>query len=264
MKIALIGAGNVAHHLAVELEGAGHDIITIYSRKLPNAEALSDRLSIAVATNELNFAESEAELFVLTTSDDALEKIIPQIVWPEEALVVHTAGAKSLAVLQNLLQVHSDVPLRTGVLYPLQSINKKIPLNWKEVPICIEGADEEIEHQLIEIARTISDEVYLVNSEERLQLHLAAVLANNFPNHLWALTKDLLAEHNLDFELMKPILKETLRKALDADHPAEVQTGPARRGDQTTMARHLQLLEDQPELARIYQTISESIMRWYL
>lgn len=264
MKIVFLGAGNVAHHLARECENAGHEILAVYSRKKIHADELAELLSGAVPTDQLDFSESEGQLFFLTLSDDAIDEVVARLVLPEEVLLVHTSGAKPLDDLRKLLTIYSDVPVKAGVLYPLQSISRKIELVWKEVPLCIEAEDEEAESQLIDLARQISEEVYLVNSEERLRLHMAAVFANNFPNHLWAIAKELLEQQNLEFDLLKPIIKETLRKALEADHPADVQTGPARRGDQGTMSRHLSLLEDEPHLARIYQILSESIMRWYL
>ncbi|MDQ1086966.1 putative short-subunit dehydrogenase-like oxidoreductase (DUF2520 family) [Siphonobacter sp. SORGH_AS 1065] len=264
MKMAFIGAGNVAHHLAVELERAHHEIVFIYSRNPDHAEELTEKLALAYPMEELDFSETEVELFFLTTSDDAIKEIIPQIVWPENAVIVHTAGAMPLTSLREQLSIYSDVEVKAGVFYPLQSISKKVELNWTEVPLCIEGEDEGVETLLIEIAKSISEEVYLINSSERLRLHLAAVWANNFPNHLWAITKELLAEQNLDFDLMRPIIKETFRKAMEAEHPAEVQTGPARRGDQSTMQKHQLLLEEQPQWSRLYSILSESIMQWYL
>lgn len=264
MKVAFIGAGNVAHHLSVELERAYHEVVFIYSRNPDHAEELTEKLSVAYPMEELDFSETEVEVFFLTTSDDAIKEIIPQIVWPENAIIVHTAGAVSLTSLKEQLSIYSDVDVKTGVFYPLQSISKKIELTWKEVPLCIEGENEEVEILLLEIGKSISEEVYLINSSERLRLHLAAVWANNFPNHLWAITKELLTEQNLDFELMRPIIKETFRKMMESEHPAEVQTGPARRGDQSTIQKHQQLLEDQPQWSRLYSVLSESIMQWYL
>lgn len=264
MKIVFLGAGNVAHHLATECENTGHEILAVYSRRKTHADELAERLAGAAATDQLDFSESEARLFFLTLADDALEEVMSRLVLPEEALLVHTSGAKPLSDLQKWISIYSDVPVKAGVLYPLQSISRNVELNWKELPLCIEGGDEEAETRLIDLARQISDEVYIVNSEERLRLHLAAVFANNFPNHLWAVAKELLEQQGLEFDLLKPIIKETMRKALAAEHPADVQTGPARRGDEGTMARHLSLLDDEPHLARIYQVLSDSIMRWYL
>lgn len=133
----------------------------------------------------------------------------------------------------------------------------------EEVPVCVEASNEETETQLIELAQRISRTVYTVDSEERKVLHLAAVMASNFSNHLWAIAKELLDERQLDFDLLKPLLNETFRKAMHASHPADVQTGPARRGDLQTLEAHLDLLKGHPDLQNIYKVLSQHIRKWY-
>jgi predicted short-subunit dehydrogenase-like oxidoreductase (DUF2520 family) len=113
------------------------------------------------------------------------------------------------------------------------------------------------------IGQEISTIVYLVNSAERRALHVAAVLACNFSNHLLALAKDITDGENLEFDLLKPLIRETVRKALDADHPAEVQTGPARRNDTQVIENHLTYLRPYPNVARLYELLTKSIRQRY-
>jgi predicted short-subunit dehydrogenase-like oxidoreductase (DUF2520 family) len=98
-----------------------------------------------------------------------------------------------------------------------------------------------------------------VNSAERRALHVAAVLACNFTNHLLALANDITDDEELEFDLLKPLIRETVRKALEADHPADVQTGPARRNDMQVIENHLAYLRPRPVTARIYELLTESI-----
>ena len=97
-----------------------------------------------------------------------------------------------------------------------------------------------------------------MNDAQRALLHVAAVFANNFANHCFAIAEKILDEKDLPFELLHPLMEETLAKALQ-DSPARMQTGPAMRGDVVTVQRHLDLLAEHPEWREIYRTLSENI-----
>ncbi|GAA4467970.1 F420-dependent NADP oxidoreductase [Nibrella saemangeumensis] len=265
MEISFIGAGNLAWHLAPALENAGHHINEVYSRQAQGARQLVGILYDAHTQPDLNFADSASQLFILAVPDDAIDEVCAQIVLPENAILVHTSGSKPLSLLQQLLGVYSDVPVRTGVFYALQTFSKGQPLlDFEQIPLCIEASDRDTEAQLVHLGQELSTIVYLVNSQERKVLHLAAVFACNFSNHLLALAKDLTDAENLEFDLLKPLIAETFRKAMNAKHPAEVQTGPARRGDQTIMQMHTEYLAaHQPQWLPVYQPLSESIAQRY-
>ncbi|HEV7351090.1 Rossmann-like and DUF2520 domain-containing protein [Telluribacter sp.] len=260
MTISFVGAGNVAWHLAQAFESAGHIVSEVYSRDPQNARKLTSLLYDASIQPDLNFAESDADLLVIAVSDDALAGIIERIVLPENAIVVHTSGTQSLAELQRLVGIYSDVPVRTGVLYPLQTFTKETQLDYARVPFCIEAIEPDVEEQLMALARSVSDHVYLVDSYERRILHIAAVFACNFTNHLYSVAHDLLAREQLNFDLLKPLLQVTLDKALQTSDPALVQTGPARRGDWAVTGLHLNYLQElNPAWASLYRQLTESI-----
>ncbi|RIV27322.1 DUF2520 domain-containing protein [Fibrisoma montanum] len=264
MEISFIGAGNLAWHLAPALENAGHHINEVFSRQLQSARQLVSNLYDARTHSELNFADSPSKLFVLAVPDDALEAVCARLVLPEGAILVHTSGSQPLGALEQWMAVYSDVPVRTGVFYPLQTFTKsQPPMAFDEIPLCIESGDKATEDLLVYLGQELSDIVYLINSEERKMLHVAAVLACNFTNHLMALARDLTTAEGLEFDLLRPIIRETFRKGLAADNPADVQTGPARRGDQTTINRHLDFLSTRPQYYEIYQVLTESIQRRY-
>jgi len=148
------------------------------------------------------------------------------------------------------MNVYSDVPINTGVFYPLQTFSRGQDfLSFEEIPLCIEANDAITEKLLVKLGQELSNIVYLVDSQERRLLHMAAVFACNFTNHLLGIAKDLTDSYELEFDLLRPLIRETIRKGLAANHPAEVQTGPARRGDRATMQAHLDLLVDRPQLA---------------
>ncbi|SOE20480.1 Predicted oxidoreductase, contains short-chain dehydrogenase (SDR) and DUF2520 domains [Spirosomataceae bacterium TFI 002] len=261
MKISIIGAGNIAWHLAKALEQADMDIIEVYSRDRRKAKSITQELYQSDATNSLNFKDSEAELFVMAVSDNAIEEVAAQIELPEESILIHTSGSVPLEVLEITKKMNPDCIL--GVFYPLMTFTKGKNVAFRTVPICIEGDTSETTHILSKIAKKVSNEVYEVNSQDRKVLHLAAVFACNFTNHLFALSKEILNEEGLNFEILKPLISETLNKGMAAKHPAEVQTGPAVRRDSNTIETHRQLIKDDEDLLKVYDTLTESIQDWH-
>ncbi len=260
MRISFIGAGNVAWHLAQAFENAGHLIQEVYSRDPKHARQLTSLLYDAVVQTDLNFSDSAADLVLIAASDDALESIMQRVVLPDGAVVAITSGSRSLADLQHLIDIHSDVPVRAGVLYPLQTFTKNVELDYTQIPFCIEATDQETEDSLVVLAQSVSENVLLGDSEERRTLHISAVFACNFTNHLLSVAHDLLGHEKLPFELLKPLIQETVHKALQTDDPAKVQTGPARRADWAMTARHLEYLQAiNPEWAAVYRLLTEDI-----
>jgi predicted short-subunit dehydrogenase-like oxidoreductase (DUF2520 family) len=263
MNLSIIGTGNMAWHLAKVFEKQGFNISEIYGRDLSKANNLALSVYDSKIVDDLDFSESTADVFFLCVSDDAIEDICSRILLPAGAIIVHTSGAKSLAILTETLKVYHDVEVNSGVFYPLMTFTKGLDVDFSQVPICIEAENPATEKVLLEIAKAISNDIYLINSEERAVLHVSAVFACNFTNHLWALSKEILESEDLDFDMLKPIITETLRKALKAKHPADVQTGPAIRADEATLNTHLEFLNDDPDLTKVYKTLSESIKDWH-
>ncbi len=265
MRTSIIGAGNVAWHLAHALEDAGHGIEEIWSRKFLNAKKLADEMYDSKAVEELNFSESKAKMFVIAIADDAIESVVEQMVLPENAIVVHTSGTKSLAEFEKWLRIYSDVKVQSGILYPLQTFSKKVKIDFEEqVPICIEASEQITEDILVKIAQDLSELTYIVTSKERRILHLAAVMACNFTNHLLAISKEILEDEELDFSMLRPLINETFRKAITTQDPADVQTGPARRRDTETIEKHLTVLKNKNEnYQKIYKAITQSIIEKY-
>jgi len=261
MLISLVGAGNVAWHLAQALEQTGHPILEVYSRDIRNAKLLAKQLYDTTPVSDLDFAESAAELLILAVSDDALPVVLSQIVLPENCTVVHTSGTRSLQELQQLIELYSDISAQAGVFYPLQTFSKSVEIDFSEIPICVEASNRATTTLLTDLAHQISNTVYLVSSEERRVLHVAAAFACNFTNHLLAISQRILTDKSLDFALLKPLINETIRKALAAPDPATVQTGPARRKDRQTMHQHLDYLQAYPEWQGLYESLSASIIK---
>jgi len=251
MRITLIGSGNVATHLGAAFKNAGHRIVQVYSRNAQNAALLAYHIG-AEAIDSLENINSETDVFIIAVSDDVIASIAEQLAQYNK-LIVHTSGATDLF---NLLAFTDNA----GVFYPVQTFSKTKEVDFWSVPLCIEGANKTITQTLTELAQTISNNVYVIDSLQRKTLHLAAVFACNFPNYLYGVAQDLLAGQNIDFALLRPLILETAQKVQN-NLPPDVQTGPAVRRDQKTMLSHLQMLKDEPELEQLYRLLSQGIIK---
>ncbi|UOQ75858.1 DUF2520 domain-containing protein [Hymenobacter sp. 5516J-16] len=252
-KIVLLGAGRVGQHLGPALAAAGHRVVHVWSRTLAAAQQVAARIPGATAGTDAA-ALPPADLYLVAVPDGAVPELLAAATFPSGALVVHTAGALNLAVFAP----HPYV--RGGVLYPLQTFSPGRQISWKTVPLCLEVADAADADLLENTAASLSQDVRWVNSEQRLQLHVAAVWACNFPNHLLGISHTLLTEAGLPWELLRPLIEETMAKAL-AHPPFSVQTGPAVRHDRATLARHEAALNSHPEWQGLYKRLTDSIQQ---
>lgn len=245
-NIVLVGSGNVATHLGISLIKQGYKIKQVWSNRLKNAEKLAKKLN-STATNKLNCLE-HADLYILSVKDDILETIIQKL---DSINIVHTSGSAGLEVFKNKFNNY-------GVLYPLQTFNKNVNIDLSRTPICIEASNQLFNSELLNIATKLSKKVVSMNSEKRQQLHIAAVFACNFTNHMFEIANNILTKSDLDFKLLLPIIKQTVMK-IEQNKPSEVQTGPAKRKDTEIIQKHIDNIKKK-RVKEIYQLISDSIM----
>ncbi len=252
-KVVFIGAGNVASHLAPAFDSLdGLEVVQVFSRSFDSAKRLADVLDSAVATDDVDSIIDDADIYVVSLVDDAVESLVSR--FPiGEALWLHTSGSLPKEML-------APLSFRHGVFYPLQTFSRDVDVDISKVPIFIEGATYDVEREIFGLAERISDKVFVADGKRRRNMHIAAVFACNFVNHMWSVADDLLHEEGLSIEVLHPLLEETLRKAMMSS-PSEGQTGPAMRGDNAVMERHISLLP--PHLAKIYSLLSKSIYEYY-
>jgi predicted short-subunit dehydrogenase-like oxidoreductase (DUF2520 family) len=251
MRITIIGSGNVATHMAAALKNAGHSIVQVYSRDMQNAALLAYHIK-AEPVDDLQQINNDTHAFIVAVKDDVIGVIAEQLA-RHDKLIIHTSGATDLYALLAFTD-------KAGVLYPLQTFSKVKEVNFRQVPLCIEGADDSITRQIEGLAQSISNNIYRVDSAQRKILHLAAVFACNFPNYLYEVARQLLDAKGLDFELLRPLILETAEKVQER-LPGQVQTGPAVRNDSGTMDDHLKLLAETPHLQQIYTILSQGIIK---
>ena len=252
-KIAIIGAGNVAWHLAPALENAGHEVLEVYARSRTGAEQITSRLYSATVKEDLDFSESNSNLFIISVTDGAIGEIANEIILPEGSLLVHTSGAAGLDLLNYSSASYS------GVLYPLQSFTKGTKMDLAEVPFLIESEDQEVTRNLKMLVKSLKATSYSIRSKDRLAIHVAAVFASNFSNHMLRIAEEIMQRQGLDYEMLKPLVIESISKSLQIG-AKKAQTGPAIREDYETLEEHHQFLNYNEEIAEIYRLISQDII----
>lgn len=249
-SVVIIGAGNVAFHLTRALIENTVNVRQIFNRTLAKAQEVGEANKVSY-TDKISELE-KADLYIIAASDSAVEELSHYIPY-DNTLVVHTSGSLGLDVLKG--------DYRKGVFYPFQTFTKRKYLRYEEVPIFVEASNLEDEDALYKLADKISNEVHRVNSERRLKVHMAGVWASNFTNHLYAIAESICKEAELPFEVLRPLIEETALKVQELE-PYEAQTGPARRGDELVIQKHLDALEDS-RLQQLYRLLSDSIQRMY-
>jgi predicted short-subunit dehydrogenase-like oxidoreductase (DUF2520 family) len=246
--IVVLGAGNVATHLSIALKKAGFSIKSIYSKTIESAKALALRVD-SCYTNEISEIPL-ADLYIISVKDEVIGKIIKHLNLKNGA-VVHTAGSISIDIFENQFENY-------GVFYPVQTFSKSRNMDFSNIPICIEASNKQLETKLLDLAKCLTDSVSLINSDKRKMLHLSAVFACNFANHMYSAATEILDQSGVSFNLLKPLIKETAQKAIEID-PVKAQTGPAVRNDKNVIHKHLEILKDNPEFEKIYRSVSDSI-----
>jgi len=251
MEIVIIGSGNTAAVLGRKFIAANHHILQVVGRNAKAASELAYEWN-TVSTNYLSAVNLSAEVYIIAVADDAIAEVVKDLKLPGK-VVAHTAASVSMDILQ-------IVSNHYGVFYPLQSLRKDMK-NIPEIPVFWEGSDDIAKKKLEALAHSIAEEkVAEAGDDERLKLHIAAVVVSNFPNHLYILAEQYCRKEGLDFKQLLPLIEETATRIKDIS-PSKAQTGPAIRSDNETIEKHIALLKDHPQLKKIYELLTESIQQ---
>ena len=248
MKIAILGSGNVAYHLAKMFKEKNIPISQIFGRNEKDLQEISEQFEIPFSTTEL----ADAELYFIAVNDDAVAAISKNIK-NQNSLVAHTSGSLPKEILEG--------NYRKASFYPLQTFSKSKMLQYSEIPFFVE-AENEADSQILEnLALKISEKVMKSDYEKRKYIHLTAVFACNFVNHLFARAKEISDSQQIPFHYFLPLIKETTSK-IEKIEPKLAQTGPAIRNDEKILQLHEALIKEEEHL-KIYQVMNESIKKMY-
>ncbi len=252
MKVVLIGAGNLATNIGVALLNAGHNILQVYSRTKVSADTLADMIGCS-SVSSIEEVCNDADIYIVAVKDSVISDILPALCSGEkkDRVFVHTAGSIPMDVFDG----HAA---HFGVLYPMQTFSKARIVDFNSIPCFIEGNDDIALTTVRALADSISEKIYNLSSDDRKYLHLSAVFACNFVNHCYDIASEILASHNIPFDVMLPLIDETAKK-VHILTPREAQTGPAVRYDKNVINSQMNLLADNADFQKIYMQISNGI-----
>lgn len=254
INISIIGSGNMASHLAKQFKLRGIELLNIYARDISKATLLSELIG-AKPIDNLKDLIFDPDFLIIAIKDDAIEELAKYIDISPNTIVCHTSGTVSSETLKQFKN--------HGVFYPLQTFTKSKSVDFQQIPICVHGNTSQSLERLEKLAKLLSNRVYPMNNQQRSVLHLAAVFINNFINHTLGITQDICSSNDIPFEVLNPLLMETISKA-EKQNAFEIQTGPAVRNDEQTLSKHLDLLKSHPEYAELYRLFTQMIQKKHL
>lgn len=250
--VSFIGSGRVATQMAQAFDEAGVEVKQIFSRNLQHAEILASKLKAKPeAIDQLGALNDESDLIIIAIADDAIAEVVTELHF-KETVLAHTSGSVPLSALDGAAE-------KTAIFYPLQSFQTNQKAYWKEIPIFLEAKNEKDYSFLEKMAGYLSNTVARLDSEKRKKLHLAAVFANNFTNHFYHIAYQILSKEEMEFKWLLPLIRNAVDRLNEAD-PVELQTGPAKRGDQKTIDKHMQMLEGNETYQKLYRDLSQIIL----
>ena len=248
----MIGAGNLATQLALAMKRNGIRVVQVYNRTPGNGKLLAKKLGAAFVPDPSEIT-GNADLYVLSVSDKAISQVA-QMLSVNNHLVIHTSGSVNMDALL-------PASNRVGVWYPLQTFSKLRRISFRGIPVCVESNQLDDLQLLMELGKTLSGDVHVIDSKQRKIIHMTAVFANNFTNFMYTIAEDLLRRHNIPFDLLKPLILQTAENA-ECEALFSQQTGPAIREDQAVMNEHLGMLAQHAVYMEIYDLISKSIIKY--
>ncbi len=257
MKIGIVGAGTIATEVCKKLCSSGVSIIQVYNRTFSKAKILAESVG-AKAINDIVEFSLDLDIILIMVSDDAIKKVASSLnpnrlkKYPS---IAHTSGSKSSS---KLIAADTDY----GVFYPLQTFKNIKASDWDSIPILICGSNKFVENKLINLAKLINCDYHIKTDQQRAALHLSAVVVNNFMNHLFCLNTEFVEKHQSNFDLLVPLIQKTFQNVVESN-ACDLQTGPAKRGDNLVIDKHINALSEFPQLQKLYKVFSESIKESY-
>ena len=252
-NISFAGAGRVASSLCRGLFSAGFKIEIIVSETEDRGKSLAKSCN-AIWSSDLVFPDS-TNTIIAAVPDHKLGMVLNSVRCNPDTVLIHTAGSFGLDIFPEHIK-------HKGIFYPLQTFSENRNISFIGLPVLLESSDDKTSEILIKLAESLTAKVHFADAEHRRMLHVAAVFVSNFSNHMFTEGKEIAAKAGFSFEILEPLIRETVVKAIESG-PENSQTGPAIRNDKNTIEKHLELLSFSPGLQKIYKDITQSIIDYY-
>ena len=251
--VSFAGAGKVGGALCRKLFSAGNRIDIVASETGVRGPLLASECN-AKWTGNLKFSEF-TDIIIVAVPDHRLESVLSKIECSRKTVVAHTAGSFGL----NIYPAHIQ---RKGLFYPLQTFSQGRNIDFSDLPFFLDYSDSWSGDILSSLVRSVGGRIFEADPKKREIVHLSAVFANNFVNHMLTSSKNIAKFGDIPFDILTPLIKETFSKALE-EGPELAQTGPAVRNDYNTIEKQRDLLSFDPELKLLYEEVTASIIKYY-
>ncbi len=235
MRIIIVGKGKVGRALSYSFRQAGYEV-----------ELTGGRRFVAGS------GRCNADLCFLALPDNVLKTVDLKGKIAGHTAVIHCAGTLPSDIFSGVAGKH-------GVFYPLRSFTGKEGENLKDANVFVTANDGDTLILLKDLADKSGANVFELPDEQRLKLHMAAVFAHNFTNHMIYIAKKITAESSVPFSVILDLLKPYFESLVSGGNPEMLQTGPAARNDTETIDKHIKLLEEHKDWQNIYSFVTQSI-----
>lgn len=230
LSVRIIGGGRAGGSLGTALESAGWNLLGYLGRG-----------------DDLSGAAADTDVLVIATPDDAVETVAESVRCVASTLVIHLSGVLGLDVLKGhprRAAMHPLVPLPSPDLGA-----ERLRGAWYAV-----DGDPEVDS----LVKALGGRSFGINDGSRSLYHAAAVISSNHLVALLGQAERVAALAGVPFEVMLDLARVNIDNVRRLG-PADALTGPAARGDDATIARHLEALP--AEERAVYEALVEEAKR---
>jgi predicted short-subunit dehydrogenase-like oxidoreductase (DUF2520 family) len=259
--IAIIGAGKLGTNLGFALMRKGHRIAAVSDKNHLSAQESRQFLDQGKVFDNNTSAARLGQWVILAVPDDAIEKVAGELAgsdieWPGR-FVFHCSGLHTTELLDSLEKSGALV----ASLHPVQSFSQKKPdpRAFEGIFFGLEGKKEAL-HLAIGITRQLGAKFFILEAKDKPLYHTACSMASNFLATILDAATELLLKAELSAsivpQILMPLVQGTLQNVNKFD-AATALTGPVARGDETSVAKHLEALQQLPDLHDLYVCVAK-------
>lgn len=221
MKLNFVGTGNLTRFFLECLRGK-YEFGFILSRNFDRAKSLAERYE--AIPSALDYGEElEGTVFVLVP-DRYIGEVSKKLKVKPNTILIHCSGFLPSTVFsrEHRASLHPN--------FSFSNLEKALEARH-EIIFGVEG-DEEGVKVAVQIAKDISGRFFIVPTDRKVEYHLAAVMASNFPVAFMYLAKKIYSQLGLQdpdyliYTLLKGVLESAKEMGVE-----RVLTGPVKRGD---------------------------------
>lgn len=272
--ISFIGAGKVGSALGLYFKQKGLSIGGYFSRTYERAHIVS-KLTNSKVFASMSDVLMNSSMIWITVSDDALESVakeISELEIPSHInAFIHTSGVHSQKILKSI----DDKGFATYCAHPLMAFvdAKESARQLNEVYFSLETPtkeklqkdENENDNYLINFFKRTGNKTLQIDTEKKELYHCAAAVLSNYLVTLLNLSYEMFEETGITKATIKkattPLLESTLKNISENDDMKDALTGPIKRGDRTTIMKHLQALEKfMPNKTTLYKELGKETM----